>query len=46
MKVTRKSIAAAFRRMARGVKAKEAYARVTGFYRSGGQAWSRQLGCE
>ena len=43
MKVTRKSIAAAFRRMARGTKAKEAYAASVRFYRSGGKEWSKQL---
>lgn len=46
MKVTRKSITAAFRRMARGVKAKDAYARAVKFYCSAGKPWSRQLGCE
>jgi hypothetical protein len=43
MKVTRKSIAAAFRRMARGAKAKAAYAAAVQFYRSGGQEWTKQL---
>jgi hypothetical protein len=43
MRVTRKSIAAAFRRMARGVKAKQAYAAAVSFYRSGGQPWTKQL---
>lgn len=43
MKVTRKSIATAFRRMARGTKAKEAYAAAVSFYRSSGHRWTRQL---
>jgi len=43
MKVTRKSIAAAFRRMARGAQAKAAYAAAVRFYRSGGQERTRQL---
>jgi hypothetical protein len=34
----------AFRRMARGVSAKAAYASTIRFYRSGGQAWTKQLG--
>ena len=43
MKPSRKSIAAAFRRMARGVRPKQAYSQAVRFYRSGGQAWTRQL---
>ena len=43
MKVTRKSIAAAFRRMARGTKAKEAYASAVSFYRSSGHRRTQQL---
>ena len=43
MKVTRKSIAAAFRRMARGARAKAAYAAAVQFYRSGGKEWTKQL---
>jgi hypothetical protein len=43
MKVTRKSIAAAFRRMARGTKAKEAYSAAVSFYRSSGHRWTQQL---
>ena len=45
MKVTRKSIAAAFRRMAGGMKAKTAYAQAVRFYCSAGKEWTRQLGC-
>ena len=40
----RARVAAAFRRMARGVEGKAAYASTVRFYRSGGQAWARQLG--
>ena len=40
---TRNRVAAAFRRMARGVEGKAAYANTVRFYRSGGQAWARQL---
>jgi hypothetical protein len=42
MKASR--IVRAFRRMARGVTSKAAYAATVQFYRSGGQAWTRQLG--
>ena len=41
--VTRRRVAAAFQRMARGVESKAAYANTVRFYRSGGQAWTRQL---
>jgi hypothetical protein len=44
MTIKRKAVAAAFRRMARGVAAKAAYANTVRFYRSSGQAWARQLG--
>jgi hypothetical protein len=37
-------VAAAIRRMARGVEPKRAYASTVGFYRSSGQEWTRQLG--
>jgi hypothetical protein len=40
----RAKVAAAFRRMAQGVRRKAAYASTVRFYRSGGQAWTRQLG--
>ncbi|MCI3953375.1 MAG: hypothetical protein K0R53_2875 [Burkholderiales bacterium] len=40
----RRRVAAAFRRMARGVEPKRAYASTVGFYRSSGQEWTRQLG--
>ena len=43
VKVSRKQIAAAFRRLARGTKAKAAYASTVRFYRSGGQKWTRML---
>ena len=39
----RRRIAAAFRRMARGVDQKAAYASTVEFYRSSGQEWNRQL---
>jgi hypothetical protein len=45
MKVpTRKQIALAFRRMARGANAKAAYAAAVRFYRSSGKEWAKQLG--
>lgn len=37
-------VATAFRRMARGVESKAAYAATVAFYRSGGQAWAKKLG--
>ena len=40
----RASVVKAFRRMARGLPGKAAYAATVRFYRSGGQAWTRQLG--
>jgi hypothetical protein len=40
----RKQVARAFRRMARGVVEKAAYARTIGFYRSSGHAWVERLG--
>lgn len=40
---TRKLIAEAFRRMARGADGKAAYASTVRFYRSGGQDWTKQL---
>jgi hypothetical protein len=39
----RASVASAFRQMARGTGAREAYASTVWFYRSGGQEWTRQL---
>ena len=39
----RASVATAFRQMARGAGAREAYANTVWFYRSGGQQWARQL---
>ena len=41
---SRRRIAQAFRRMARGVDLKSAYASTVRFYRSGGHAWAKQLG--
>lgn len=41
---TRKLIAEAFRRMARGADGKAAYASTVRFYRSSGQQWAKQLG--
>ena len=40
----RRRVATAFRRMARGVEPKTAYASTVGFYRSSRQEWARQLG--
>lgn len=40
----RAGVAAAFRRMARGVETRAAYAATVAFYRSGGQEWTKQLG--
>jgi hypothetical protein len=40
----RKRIAAAFRRMARGMDVKTAYARTKDYYRMAGGAWARSLG--
>jgi hypothetical protein len=42
--IRRKTVAAAFRRMANGVKDKAAYANTVGFYRASGQEWAKQLG--
>jgi len=42
-KTMRASVANAFRRIARGATAREAYASTVWFYRSGGQEWTRQL---
>jgi hypothetical protein len=45
MQVTkRRTVAAAFRRMAHGVKDKAAYANTLEFYRASGQEWTKQLG--
>jgi hypothetical protein len=40
----RSRVSAAFRRMAPGVRRKAAYASTVAFYRSGGQAWTKQPG--
>lgn len=40
----RARVAAAFQKMARGVRRKPAYASTVAFYRSGGQEWTKQLG--
>jgi hypothetical protein len=40
----RARVAAAFRKMVRGVRDKTAFARTIAFYRSGGMQWSKQLG--
>jgi hypothetical protein len=40
----RKAVAAAFRKMARGVENKMAYASTVEFYRSSGQEWAKSLG--
>ena len=39
----RARVASAFRQIARGAGAREAYANTVWFYRSGGQEWTRQL---
>ena len=45
MQVTkRRTVAAAFRRMAHGVKDKAAYANTIEFYRASGREWTKQLG--
>jgi hypothetical protein len=43
-KQQRRRVAAAFRRMARGIEEKAAYAQTIGFYRASGQAWVERLG--
>ena len=40
----RRRIAAAFRRLARGVEERAAYANTISFYRASGQEWTRRLG--
>ena len=40
----RKTVAAAFRRLAHGVKQKVAYGNTVAFYRTSGQSWARSLG--
>jgi len=40
----RSRVSAAFRRLAQGSRRKPAYAATVAFYRSGGQAWTKQLG--
>jgi hypothetical protein len=40
----RARVAVAFREIAHGVDGKAAWASTIAFFRSGGQAWSRQLG--
>ena len=42
--IKRKTVAAAFRRMAHGVKDKAAYANTVAFYRASGGEWTKQLG--
>jgi hypothetical protein len=39
----RRTVAAAFRRMANALEGKAAYASTVRFYRSSGQDWARQL---
>jgi len=39
----RERVAGAFQRMAHGVNAPAAWASTVAFYRSGGQAWAKQL---
>jgi hypothetical protein len=40
----RRTVAAAFRRMANGVEDKTAYASTVDFYRASGQEWAKSLG--
>jgi len=40
----RRTVAAAFRKMANGVESKEAYASTVEFYRASGQEWAKSLG--
>ena len=40
----RARVATAFRELALGIPGKAAWASTIAYYRSGGQAWSRQLG--
>jgi hypothetical protein len=42
--IKRRTVAAAFRRMANGVQDKAAYANTVGFYRASGREWAKQLG--
>ena len=39
----RRTVAAAFRRMANGVGDKAAYASTVGYYRASGHAWAKSL---
>jgi hypothetical protein len=43
-RAARASVAAAFRQMANGVAQKAAWAATVAYYRSGLQAWTRELG--
>ena len=43
MTLKRRTVAAAFRRMANGVEAKTAYASTVRFYRASGQEWAQYL---
>ncbi len=40
----RRRVAAAFRRMARGIEEKAAYGKTIAFYRASGQSWVERLG--
>jgi hypothetical protein len=40
----RARVAAAFQKMAQGVRRKAAFASTVAFYRAGGQEWTKQLG--
>jgi len=46
MTIKRRAVAAAFRRMARGVEAKAAYQSTIRFYRASGREWAQKLGQE
>jgi len=43
MTIKRRTVAAAFRRMAHGVAEKAAYANTVSFYRANGRDWAKQL---
>ena len=43
-KIRRRTVAAAFRRMANGMQDRAAYANTIGFYRASGKEWVKRLG--
>jgi hypothetical protein len=42
--INRRTVAAAFRRMANGVENKVAYKNTVAYYRASGKEWAKQLG--